>query len=236
MSSPNKPKPKASRLAKITNKQVWRRKTNPKNEAISPNDVGYQPTIKTNYFPNYIPSSQGYSFESLYKPYNLGQTSTLTPNFTPQPSLNHHDPYHFGQSSNHSPTNFRSNNTNSSHPHQPRDSFHITMEEQKFREELKQTQDLRDLNAMHIAQRNLLKPPSSPYSNCLPHTLNLDQVTNHTFYCPCCNFLRKQLVDLSEDISWIEYLLTRPHPIPPLTRYNIPISNTSAPYHSPSNK
>ena len=218
MSSPNKPKSKASRLAKMTEKPVWRRKTSPKNKSVTTNDVGNQPTPKTTYFPNYIPSSQGHSFEPPCKPYNIGQPSTFIPNFTPQPQTNYNDPYHFGQSSNYTSNTFSSNYTNPPYPQQPNDTLHIATEKQKFREEINQIHDLSDLLAMHLAQRNKGQPPSSPYANCLPHSLNLDQVTNHTHYCPCCIFLQKQILHLSEDISWIEYLLTRSHPIPPLTR------------------
>lgn len=39
-----------------------------------------------------------------------------------------------------------------------------------FREELDQLHDLRDLNTMHLAKRNLHHTPSSPYSNYLPHS------------------------------------------------------------------
>lgn len=90
---------------------------------------------------------------------------------------------------------------------------------------------------MHLVQHDLHHPPSSPYSNCLPHSFNLDQVTNHTHYCPCCIFLQKQNLDLSEDISWIEYLLTRPHPIPSPTfapKYTPnPQANSSESFHKP---
>ena len=138
------------------------------------------------------------------------------------------DPYKFDQ-----PSNYNYNYTNPIHPYQHNDFLRITTEKQKFRDEISQIHDLCDLNAMHLAQCNKGQPPSSPYNNCLPHSLNLDQVTNHTHYCPCCIFLQKQILYLSEDISWIEYLLTRPHPIPPLTRYNIVRFTSSVPYHTP---
>ena len=229
MTSPNKPKSKSSKLARMTEKPTWRKKQSPRNKSVTTSGFGNQSTPPNTYFPNYTPKSQGHSFEPLYKPYHIGQSSHFIPNHTSSFPSNYNDPYHFGQSSNYNP-----NYTTPIHPPPPNDSLHITTEKQKFREEINQIRDLSDLNAMHLAQRNLHKTPSSPYSNCLPHSLNLDQVINHTHYCPCCYFLQKQILDLSEDISWIEYLLTRPHPIPPLIRYNIPRSTPSAPHPSPS--
>jgi hypothetical protein len=227
MASPNKPKPKASRLARMTEKPVWRKKS-PRNKSIITNEVGSHSTPPTTYFPNFPPNSQGHSFDPLYKPYNIGQTSSFMPNHSPHPPITCNDPYKFDQ-----PSHYNSNYINPIHPYQHNDFLHITTEKQKFRDEISQIHDLRDLNAMHLAQRNKGQPPSSPYNNCLPHSLNLDQVTNHTHYCPCCIFLQKQILYLSEDISWIEYLLTRPHPIPPLTRYNIVRATSSAPYPTP---
>ena len=222
MTTPNKPKPKASRLAKMVEKSTWKRKPSPHNNTITSNGVE-QPSIPpTIYFPNFNPNPQSHSFEPYYNPYNPGQNPII-------PSFNYNDPYNYGQSSNHNPNIFPSNYTT---PTKPPHLFQKAAEEQKLRGDLNVIRDLSDLNAMHLAQRNKDKPPSSPYSNCLPHPLNLDQVTNHTYYCPCCYFLQKQLLDLSQDISWIEYLLTRPHPLPPLARYN---HNPSIPYPPPQN-
>ena len=229
MTSPNKPKPKASRLARMTEKPMWRRRS-PKNKSITTNDVGNQPTPPTSYFPSYTPHPQGHSFDPNYKPYHFGQTSSFNPSYTTQPPNNYNTPYHFGQSSNHT-----SNNpyTTPLRPYQTNDSLHIATEKQKFRNEINQIHDLRDLLAMHLAQRNKGQPPSSPYANCLPHSLNLEQVSNHSHFCPCCIFLQKQILYLSEDLSWIEYLLTRPHQITPSTHYNIVKTTTSAPYPTP---
>ncbi|GJX61659.1 retrotransposon protein, putative, unclassified [Tanacetum coccineum] len=47
--------------------------------------------------------------------------------------------------------------------------------------DINQLQDLSNLLAMHLSQRNT---SSSPYSPNLPHTLNLDQVEQHVGYCP----------------------------------------------------
>nr|GFA28877.1 hypothetical protein [Tanacetum cinerariifolium] len=52
--------------------------------------------------------------------------------------------------------------------------------------DINQLQDLSNLLAMHLSQRNT---PSSPYSSNLPHTLNLNQVEHHVGYFPCCILL-----------------------------------------------
>ncbi|GJS99068.1 hypothetical protein Tco_0820238 [Tanacetum coccineum] len=96
--------------------------------------------------------------------------------------------------------------------------------------DINQLQDLSNLLAMHLSQRNT---PSSPYSPNLPHTLNLDQVEQHVGYCPCCIFTQKQFLTLSEDINWIEFLLTRPQP-PPQIQHDYPPTTTSAPNSPPT--
>ncbi|GJT83804.1 hypothetical protein Tco_1058146 [Tanacetum coccineum] len=85
-------------------------------------------------------------------------------------------------------------------------------------------QDLSNLLAMHLSQCNT---PLSPYSPNLPHTLNLDEVEQHVGYCPCCIFTQKQFRTLSEDINWIEFLLTRPQP-PLQVQRDYPPTTTSA--------
>ncbi|GJX38819.1 hypothetical protein Tco_0252122 [Tanacetum coccineum] len=96
--------------------------------------------------------------------------------------------------------------------------------------DINQLQELSNLLAMHLSQRNT---PSSPYSPNLPHTLNLDQVEHHVGYCPCCIFTQKQFLTLSEDINWIEFLLTRPQP-PPQVHRDYPPTTTSAPNFPPT--
>ncbi|GJY66580.1 hypothetical protein Tco_0468818 [Tanacetum coccineum] len=53
--------------------------------------------------------------------------------------------------------------------------------------DINQLQDLSNLLAMHLSQRNT---SSSPYSPNLPHTINLDQVEQHVGYCPYNAFAR----------------------------------------------
>ena len=109
MTSPNKPKPKASRLTRMTEKPVWRRKS-PRNKSIITNEVGSHSTPPTSYFPNFASNQQGHSFDPLYKPYNIGQPSSFKPNYTSQPPTSHNDPYMFDQ-----PSNYNSNYTNPIH-------------------------------------------------------------------------------------------------------------------------
>ncbi|GKA75606.1 hypothetical protein Tco_0781984 [Tanacetum coccineum] len=58
--------------------------------------------------------------------------------------------------------------------------------------DINQLQDLSNLLAMHLSQRN---SSSSPYSPNLPHTINLDQVEQHVGYCPL------ELVDVLKKTS-----------------------------------
>ncbi|GJR82278.1 hypothetical protein Tco_0153063 [Tanacetum coccineum] len=48
-------------------------------------------------------------------------------------------------------------------------------------DDINQLQDLSNLLAIHLSQRNT---PSSPYSPNLPRTINLNQVEQHVGYCP----------------------------------------------------
>nr|GEX28653.1 protein NYNRIN-like [Tanacetum cinerariifolium] len=95
--------------------------------------------------------------------------------------------------------------------------------------DINQLQDLSNLLAMYLSQRN---NSSSPYSLNLPYTINLDQVEQHVGYCLCCIVTQKQFLTLSEDINWIEFILTRPQP--PLQVYrDYPQTTTSAPNSPP---
>nr|GEX48886.1 hypothetical protein [Tanacetum cinerariifolium] len=96
--------------------------------------------------------------------------------------------------------------------------------------DINQLQDLSNLQAMNLSQRNT---SSSPYSPNLPHTINLDQVEQHVGYCPCCIITQKQFLTLSEDINWIEFLLTRPQP-PPQVYRDYSQTTTSTPNFPPT--
>ena len=134
----------------------------------------------------------------LYKPYNIGQTSSFKPNYTSQPPTTYNEPYKFDQPSNY---------TNPIHSYQHYDPLHIATEKKNFRDEINQVHDLSDLLAMHLAQRNKGQPPSSPYANCLPHSLNLDQVTNHTHFCPLLRCAR--CIARRSRRSWIWFISSR---------------------------
>ena len=73
----------------------------------------------------------------------------------------------------------------------------LTFDEVKYLEELKQSHELN-------------QPPGNPYSSDLPNALNNEQFDYHTCYSPCCQFLLKHMVDLSDQMNWLEYLITRP--------------------------
>ncbi|GKC03508.1 hypothetical protein Tco_0995118, partial [Tanacetum coccineum] len=96
--------------------------------------------------------------------------------------------------------------------------------------DINQLQDLSNILAMHLSQCNT---SSSPYSLNLPHTLTLDQVEQHVCYCLCCIYTQKQFLTLSEDINWIEFLLTQPQP-PPQIQRDYPPTTTSAPNSPPT--
>ncbi|GJR09486.1 hypothetical protein Tco_0792138 [Tanacetum coccineum] len=99
-------------------------------------------------------------------------------------------------------------------------------------DDINQLQDISNLLAMHLTQQQN-NIPSSPYSPNLPHTLNINQVETHVGYCPCCIFTLKQFLALSEDINWIEFLITRPHPPPRVQRDYTSI--TASALNSPTN-
>ncbi|GKB73048.1 hypothetical protein Tco_0934460 [Tanacetum coccineum] len=98
-------------------------------------------------------------------------------------------------------------------------------------DDINQLQDLSNLLAMHLSQQQN-NIPSSPYYPNQPHTLKINQVETHVGYFSCCIFTQKQFFALSEDINWIEFLLTRPHP-PPRVQRDYPSITASAP-NSPS--
>ncbi|GKE63026.1 hypothetical protein Tco_1513393 [Tanacetum coccineum] len=92
-------------------------------------------------------------------------------------------------------------------------------------DEINQLQDLSNLLDMLLSNQtaNPLPTPSN-----MPHTITLDQVEHHIGYCPCCRYTQKQFLSLSEDLNWIEYLLTRPYPLLQVP-HNYPKTTTSAP-------
>ena len=209
MSSSNNSRSKGSRGARISVRPVWRRKV--ANCHNPKNDV-----IQNQPHPNdpYYYSSQFHPSSSQIPPQNIHQTHT--PNMDPMLHVQTTIPSY-----------------NPTPPPSP------SSEHNKFVEELKEAHELSALLAMHLAQRNLDQPPSSPYSNCHPHTLNSEQVEHHTAYCPCCIFIHKQTIFLEEHLTWIEYLLTKKNQSPQQEANpssTIPTPPTpSSPPKSPSN-
>ncbi|GKA75940.1 hypothetical protein Tco_0782318 [Tanacetum coccineum] len=96
-------------------------------------------------------------------------------------------------------------------------------------DEINQLRNLSNLLAMYLSQRTT---PSLPYYPNLSHTLNLNQVEHHVVYCPCCIFTQKQFLSLSEDLNWMEFLLSRPQP-PLQVQRDYPPATTSAPNSPP---
>lgn len=203
MSSPNHPRSKPSRVAKISVKPVWRRKLDTYQKSTSINDVvSNQPTTKHQTHPN--------------------ETSLLPPhdNLTISLSNNIPHPSHSLLPNDHFEEHTQSQNNNH-HSHQNMNPmFHVqasipshnptppsspSSKHKKFVDELKEAHELNALLSLHLAQRNLDQQLSSTHSS--PPN-NLVQLENHVDNCPCCIFLQKQTIALNEHFTWIEYLLT----------------------------
>ncbi|GJS62599.1 hypothetical protein Tco_0657383 [Tanacetum coccineum] len=88
----------------------------------------------------------------------------------------------------------------------------LSLSRKSLVDDINQLQDLSNLLAMHLSQQqnNFSSSPSLQTYITLKHY----QVETYVGYCPCCIFTQKQFLALSEDINWIEFLLTRPHPPP----------------------
>nr|GEY42269.1 hypothetical protein [Tanacetum cinerariifolium] len=73
---------------------------------------------------------------------------------------------------------------------------------EKLMNDINQLQDLSNLLAMHLSQRNTF---SSPYSPNLPHTINLDQIEQHVGYCL---YLKSKITkDIISNRSFMEVLV-----------------------------
>ena len=229
MSSPNDPRTKPTRGARITVQPVWRRKLDTCQKFSSINDVvSNQPTTKHSLHPN----------DTFTLPPHDNLTISLTNN-TPHPShsILPNDPFEeHTQSQNHiHPSHQDMNpmlhvqtsipNNNPTPPSSP------SSEHKKFVEELKEAHELSALLALHLAQRNLVQQPSttpsSPSNNIVP-------LENHVNNCPCCIFLQKQTIALNEHFTWIEYLLTRSSPPPSQTQQSNPSAPNSPPPNTPN--
>ncbi|GJW49139.1 hypothetical protein Tco_0090490 [Tanacetum coccineum] len=223
MSFPHKPLPKPSRVAKMPVRPIWRKKLNHCN---SSNEVDVNlPTPKPKpQFPLNVPSQENFptthsnhvSLQSLSPPLSDSCDTSAGQAFIPPQSINQTritqtsfphlliNPHVANVLHVQTPLSPQSDNHTQA-PLPPSPSREMLVND------INQLQDLSNLLAMHLSQRNT---PLSPYSLNLPHTHNLDQVKQHVGYCPCCIFTQKQFLTLSEDINWIEFLLTRPQPPP----------------------
>ncbi|GJU77452.1 hypothetical protein Tco_1274522 [Tanacetum coccineum] len=219
MTSLNKPTSKPSRVAKMSVKPIWRKRLNPCNTSNELNVSSPTPMPKP-LTPHHEPSQENnHPNQALPNPY-IKDTPT-------SPQVVSHPPFPI------SPINSHVTHTQAP-PQSDNQTQHtppLSPSRESLVDDINQLQDLSNLLAMHLSQQQN-NIPSSPYSPNLPHTLNINQVETHVGYCPCCIFTQKQFLALSEDINWIEFLLTRPHP-PPKVQRDYPSITASAP-NSPS--
>ncbi|GJS24792.1 hypothetical protein Tco_0453424 [Tanacetum coccineum] len=239
MSSPHKPLPKPSKVAKISVRPVWRKKLNycntsnevdvnlptPMPKPQSPLKEPSQenpPTTHSNHDSlqsHSLPLGDTNVGQAIIPPQSANQTQLTQPSF-PHLLINPHV-----ASVLHAQTPSSPQGDNQTQPPPP-----PSPSREMLIDDINQLQDLSNLLAMHLSQRNT---PSSPYSPNLPHTLNLNQVEQHVGYCPCCIFNQKQFLALSEDLNWIEFLLTRPQP-PIQVQRDYPPTTTFAPNSPPT--
>ncbi|GKA62373.1 hypothetical protein Tco_0761892 [Tanacetum coccineum] len=197
MSSPHKPLPKPSRVAKISVRPVWRKKLNYCNTSKEvdvnlPTPMSKQqsslneplqenpPTTQTNYDSlQYHSLPFGVSYDT-----NIGHTHISPQNFNQtqltQPLFSHSLINPHVASMIHAQAPLSPQSDNQAQPPPP-----PSPSREMFINDINQLQDLSNLLAMHLLQHNT---PLSPHSPNLPHTLNLDQVEQHVGYCPCCIF------------------------------------------------
>ncbi|GJW50855.1 hypothetical protein Tco_0092206 [Tanacetum coccineum] len=218
MTSPNKPTSKPSRVAKMSVKPIWRKKPSICNSSNVLNTTSPIPKPLT---PHHEPSQENnHPNQTLPNP-------CIKDTFT-SPQVVSHPPFPI------SPIN--SHETHTQVPpqcdNQTQHTSPLSPSRESLVDDINQLQDLSNLLAMHLSQQQQNNNSSLPYSPNLPHTLNINQVETHVGYCPCCIFTQKQFLALSEDINWIEFLLTRPHP-PPRVQRDYPSTTASAP-NSPS--
>ncbi|GJR26037.1 hypothetical protein Tco_1102269 [Tanacetum coccineum] len=234
MSSPHKPSPKPSRVAKMSVRHTWRKKLNHCNSSNKvdvnlpkpmpkPQSPINEPTTHSNHVllqSHSLPLSDSCDTNvgqaSISPSINQPQTQPPFPHLLINPHV---------ASVLHAQTPLSPQGDNHPQPPLPPSSSR-----EMLMNDINQLQDLSNLLAMHLSQRNT---SSSPYSPNLPYTINLDQVEQHDGYCPCYIFTQKQFLTLSKDINWIEFLLTRPQP-PPQVHRDYPQTTTSAPNSPPT--
>ncbi|GJY39468.1 hypothetical protein Tco_0425832 [Tanacetum coccineum] len=222
MSSPHKLSPKPSKVAKISVRPIWRKKLNSchtsnVDDVNLPTQISKpQSSLNQNQPPQENSPTTQTNHDSLPShSLPLGDSCNTNVGHTPSP------PQSVNQSQTsfphllinlhvasvlHAQTSPSPQGDNHTQPPLP-----LSPSKEMLMNDINQLQDLSNLLAMHLSQRNI---SSSPYTPNLPHALNLDQVEQHVGYCPCCIYTQKQFLTLSEYINWIEFLLTRPQPPP----------------------
>ncbi|GJR71494.1 hypothetical protein Tco_0083859 [Tanacetum coccineum] len=218
MTSPNKPTSKPLRVAKMSVKPIWRKKPNLCNTLNVLNTTSPIPKPLTPH--HELSQENNHPNQALPNPY-IKDTPTL-------PQVVSHPPLTISPINSHIAHTQAPPQSNNQTQHTPP----LSPSRESLVDDINHLKDLSILLAMHPTQQQN-NIPSSPYSPNLPHTLNINQVETHVGYCPCCIFSQKQFLALSEDLNWIEFLLTRPHP-PPRVQRDYPSTTASAP-NSPTN-
>ncbi|GJV26685.1 reverse transcriptase domain-containing protein [Tanacetum coccineum] len=240
MTSPNKPTSKPSRVAKMSVKPIWRKKPSicnssnvlnttspipkpltphhePSQENNHPNQTLPNPCIKDTFTSPQVVSHPPFPIS----PFNSHATHTQAPSQNDNQTPYIKDTPTSQQGISRPPLPISPINSHETHTQVPpqcdnqtQHTSPLSPSRESLVDDINQLQDLSNLLAMHLSQQQQNNNSSLPYSPNLPHTLNINQVETHVGYCPCCIFTQKQFLALSEDINWIEFLLTRPHPPP----------------------
>ncbi|GKC35649.1 hypothetical protein Tco_1048033 [Tanacetum coccineum] len=191
MSSPYKPLPKPSRVAKISVRPTWRKKLNhcnssnkvdvnlptlmPKPQSpINEPSQANTPTTHSNHVslqshsPPLSDSCDTNVRQASIPPQSVIQSQLTQPLF-PHLLINPHVTSVLHAQTLPSPQG-------DNHPQPP---VPPSPSREMLMNDINQLQDLSNLLAMHLSQRNT---PTSPYSPNLPHILNLDQVEQHVRY------------------------------------------------------
>ncbi|GJX14285.1 hypothetical protein Tco_0206043 [Tanacetum coccineum] len=260
MTSPNKPTSKPSRVAKMSVKPIWRKNPTlannindqcnftPIQNTHSPHHEHLKKTITPNQaLPNpYIKDTTTSPQVVSHPPFPISPINSHVTHTQAPPQSDNQTPYikdtpTSPQVVSHPPLPISPINSHVAHTQAPPQSDNQTQHtpplspsRESLIDDINQLQDLSNLLAMHLSQQQN-NIPSSPYSRNLPHTLNINQVETHVGYCPCCIFTQKQFLALSEDINWIEFLLTRPHPPPRVQRDYLPPPQPPSAPKNPTN-
>ncbi|GJX89376.1 hypothetical protein Tco_0341390 [Tanacetum coccineum] len=219
MSSPHKPLPKPSRVAKMSVRPVWIKKLNygntsnevdvnlptlmPKPQSsLKESSQENPPTTLSNHdslqphsfsFGDSCDTNVGQAFIPLQ---SVNQTQLTQPSF-PHLLINPHVASVLHAQTPPSPHG----DSQTQPPLPPSPSIKMLINDNN------QLQDLLNLLDMHLSKCNT---PSSPYSSNLPHILNLNQVEHRVGYCLCCIvYPTQQFLTLVKTQFGVNLLLTR---------------------------